>query len=224
MKTTTIAVGAYEENCTILETNGKTLVVDPGAEADTILAALDRAGLVPDAILVTHGHFDHIGGIPGLRSRWPTLRILVNDTDAKILSHPFNQSPPEYPPFPAGIPTEPPERYADEFGYTVIPTPGHTPGGVCYHFAKDNLLLSGDTLFCGSVGRTDFPGGDMAALMDSLQRLKTLPDNTRVVPGHGPETTIGAEKRGKFEPEAVADYISALLAEGIFRRSQALNA
>jgi len=195
MKTTTIAVGAYGENCTIVQTEAGALVVDPGAEANRIAAELDLLGLVPQAILITHGHFDHIGGISGLKARWPEMPVLVHDADAKILTHPFNQSPPEYPPFP-GVATEPPEDYADEFGYTVIPTPGHTPGGVCYHFAEGNLLLAGDTLFCGSVGRTDFPGGDMAALMRSLERLKALPDATRVIAGHGPDTTIGAEKRG----------------------------
>ena len=76
----------------------------------------------------------------------------------------------------------------------VIPTPGHTPGGVCYHFPADKLLLSGDTLFAGSAGRTDFPGGSMNKLMASLKTLAELPDDTLVIPGHGPHTTIAAEK------------------------------
>ena len=78
----------------------------------------------------------------------------------------------------------------------IIETPGHTPGGVCYYFPKDKLLLSGDTLFAGSVGRTDLPGGDMATLMDSLQKLTALPDDTLVIPGHGMHTRIALEKSG----------------------------
>jgi len=80
-------------------------------------------------------------------------------------------------------------------GVTVIETPGHTPGGVCYYFPEDKLLLSGDTLFAGSIGRTDLPGGNMATLTESLKKLTSLPDDTTVIPGHGPYSTIGAEKR-----------------------------
>ena len=110
-----------------------------------------------------------------------------------MLGHPLNQNPPDYPPFPAPDGLHDCHELA---GVTVIDTPGHTPGGVCYHFPDAKLLLAGDTLFAGSVGRTDLPGGDMATLMDSLAKLTALPDDTLVVPGHGMLTTIGAERRG----------------------------
>ena len=112
-----------------------------------------------------------------------------------MFGHPLNQFPPEYPsiPRPADL------RDVDLLDLPwlkTIHTPGHTPGGVCYHIPGDGLLLSGDTLFAGSVGRTDFPGGSMATLVDSLKKLVVLPGETLVIPGHGPHTTIAAEIAG----------------------------
>lgn len=191
-------VGSYGVNCSLLSDGRSAWIVDPGSEGERIAETLLGRGLSPAAILLTHAHFDHIGGIQALCGVFPGITVYVGREDAVMFGHPFNQCPPDYPP------AEAPENVRDAGelalpGAEVIRTPGHTPGGVCYFFRDFDgapLLLSGDTLFAGSVGRTDFPGGSMGALMRSLARLKELPEETVVIPGHGPATTIGAEKAG----------------------------
>ena len=198
MERFTIQVGGFEVNCSILSENGKAWIVDPGQEADRIVDLLAKKGLEPAAILLTHGHFDHISGIPGLLRKFPDLPVYVHEKDVPMIGHPLNQLPPEYPNTGSlrdlkslrGL------RNVEGLEVEIIETPGHTPGGVCYYFPKDELLLSGDTLFAGSVGRTDLPGGDMATLMDSLRKLTALPDDTLVIPGHGMHTRIALEKSG----------------------------
>ena len=204
MNRTTFEVGTFEVNCSILSENGKAIVVDPGADATHIRAELKKQELDLAAVLLTHAHFDHICAIPELQRVYPDLPVFISDADAKIISHPFNQFPPDYP-LVAGLKNIRPAKdlgtFLTSMGWTttveVIDTPGHTPGGVCYLFktgdGKPDTLFSGDTLFCGSVGRTDFPGGDMATLQESLEKLKGLPKDTVVVPGHGIETTIARE-------------------------------
>ena len=200
MERLTIQVGLYEVNCSILSEDGKAWIVDPGHEADRIAALLEKKELKPEAILLTHAHFDHIGAVAGLLERFPSLPVYIGEKDVAVISHPMNQLPPDYPPVkkPASLKAIGQagsiEGLVGLQGLEVIETPGHTPGGVCYYLPSEKLLLAGDTLFAGSVGRTDLPGGDMGTLVESLKKLTTLPDDTIVVPGHGPKTTIGAEK------------------------------
>ena len=196
MERLTIQVGGFEVNCSILSENGKAWIVDPGQEADRIIDLLAKKGLEPTAILLTHAHFDHISGIPGLIEKFPDLPVCVHEKDAPMIGHPLNQLPPEYTSFAKPHNLASLDKLEGLEGLEILETPGHTPGGVCYYFPKDKLLLSGDTLFAGSVGRTDLPGGDMATLMDSLQKLTALPDDTLVIPGHGMHTRIALEKSG----------------------------
>ena len=196
MERLTIQVGGFEVNCSILSENGKAWIVDPGQEADRIVELLAKKGLEPAAILLTHAHFDHISGIPGLIEKFPDLPIYVHEKDIQMIGHPLNQLPPEYTSFAKPHNLVILDKIEGLEGLEILETPGHTPGGVCYYFPKDKLLLSGDTLFAGSVGRTDLPGGDMATLMDSLQKLVALPDDTLVIPGHGMHTRIALEKSG----------------------------
>ena len=190
----TIPVGSYCVNCLILWQGTDALIVDPGQDADLIVSFLSERGLVPQAILFTHGHFDHIGGLPGLLAKYPDLPVYAHPSDGPMFGHPMNQMPPEYPCVakPANLCDirEAPAAFPG-FAFQVLETPGHTPGSVCLKFG--DLLLSGDTLFAGSCGRTDFPGGSMAAMRRSLAALATLPPKTDVIPGHGPATTIGRE-------------------------------
>ena len=196
MERLTIEVGSYEVNCSILSDAGQAWIVDPGSEGERIVGLLAKKGLVPAAILLTHAHFDHISGIPALQKAFPELPVYVHPGDVPMFGHPFNQMGGEY--ASIGVPAnvrDVADLPAALPGVQVLHTPGHTPGGVCYFFPADKLLLSGDTLFAGSVGRTDFPGGSMARMMDSLQALMKLPDDTLVIRGHGGHTTIGDERR-----------------------------
>ena len=191
MERLTITTGSFEVNPSILSEDGLAWIVDPGGEAERIIALLSKKGLEPAGILLTHAHFDHIGAVNALQAAFPELKLTVHRNDLPVITHPMNAMPPDYP--PVTMPKNAVET-TDAPGCTIIETPGHTPGGVCYYFPADRLLLAGDTLFAGSVGRTDLPGGDMAVLMQSLKKLTALPDDTLVIHGHGPHTTISAEK------------------------------
>ena len=189
-----IPVGAYEANCVILWIGEDALVLDPGQDADFLLAFLSGRNLCLRAILLTHGHFDHVNGIPGILEKNPDVPVYAHPSDWVMFGHPMNRNPPDYP--GVGKPANLHDirdivKDFPAFGFEVLETPGHTPGSVCVK--TGSLLLSGDTLFAGSCGRTDFPGGSMADMRRSLAALAKLPPETEVVPGHGPSTTIARE-------------------------------
>ena len=194
-----MSLGSIEANCVILwEDPAAAWIVDPGAEPEAICAFLEEKKLTPALILFTHGHFDHIGAVDGLLARYPGLPVHVGPGAVPMIGHPQNAWPPDY-----EAVKKPATLVADLVdgatlaagGLTaqVIATPGHTPGGACFLFAAQKLLLTGDTLFAGSCGRTDFPGGDRRQLDASLRRLAALDPELTVVPGHGPVTTIARE-------------------------------
>ncbi len=189
-----IAVGFLEVNCYLVWADGaeSALVIDPGAEPAKIEAALARLGLKPAAVLLTHGHVDHIGAVGALASKHG-IPVWVHPDEMKLYRSPANALPPWIPavqdlPEPAKeIPAVP------GLAFSVLETPGHTRGGVCYYFADSAAVFTGDTLFAGSIGRTDLPGGDAATLQRSIRKLLELPPDTAVFPGHGEPTTIGDE-------------------------------
>ena len=198
----TFPVGPLQCNCTILgdEAAGEAIVIDPGEEIARIHRRLQALGLKLKQILITHGHIDHVGG--ALRLRQLTgAPILMNEADLEQLDLMDKQAAWLGVATPETAP--PDESLADgrtvgleHYEAKVLHTPGHTQGSVCLHFAPLNLLIAGDTLFAGSIGRTDLPGGNTGQILESIHaRLLTLPDATQVIPGHGPATTIAAERR-----------------------------
>ena len=198
----TFPVGPLRCNCTILgdEVTHEAIVVDPGDNIPEILSRLQKHGLTLRQIVVTHAHIDHVGGAAQLRKS-TGAPVVMNQHDLGLLGMMEMQAG------WLGVPTPqvaPPDASAEDglvIGLATLPaqvlhTPGHTPGSICLHFPDHHLLLAGDTLFAGSIGRTDLPGGDGQQILRSLrERLLVLPDSTRVVPGHGPETTIGEERQ-----------------------------
>ncbi len=198
----TFPVGPLQCNCTILgdEQAGDAIVIDPGDEVGRIHRRLTELGLKLKQILITHAHIDHIGGALKLK-RLTGAPILLNENDLPLLEMMEEQAgwvgiaTPETAP-PDDSLTDGLGVGLESFPAEVIHTPGHTQGSVCLHFAPLKLLIAGDTLFAGSIGRTDLPGGNFDQLIDSIQtRLLALPDETKVLPGHGSYTTIGAERR-----------------------------
>lgn len=203
MNINTIVVGPFEVNCFIAEIDqSSALIIDPGYDSDKISAFLKKNNLHPLAYLLTHGHFDHITALKALHDEFPAP-VALHKNDASWAFTPQNEMPPYY----AQPATPPPiEILLDSPGLIpgldinccIIPTPGHTPGSVCFHFPELAVLFTGDTLFAGSVGRTDLPGGSSLELKNSLVSLKDLPDETRIFPGHGPMSTLGNEKRTNY--------------------------
>ena len=195
----TLPVGPIMANCFILgcEQTLDAVVIDPGDEADRILMALSESALTLKAIINTHGHFDHVGANKPLHDA-TGAPILIHALDAPMLNQ-IAASAANW--GLAGDNSPAPERMIDEgdsigfgnFTLTVIHTPGHTPGGVSLNSGEH--VFVGDTLFAGSIGRTDFPGGSFETLRDSIQKkLFVLGDEVQVFTGHGPQTTIGQER------------------------------
>ncbi len=191
-------VGMLGTNCYVVREDGKQncFIVDPGEYDRDLRQYIEKNGLVPSHILLTHGHGDHTGGIAPIREAFPDVKLVASRAERKLL-YQRNLS------FGSGgIVADIEVNDGDEMELCgqklkFILTPGHTPGGMCILMGK--VLFSGDTLFWGSVGRTDLPGGSFTELMASItEKLFVLPDDTRVLPGHMRETTIGFEK--EFNP------------------------
>lgn len=189
MKVTVVKVGLYETNAYILydEQTKNAVVTDPGAEPEKILRELARLELQLKAVLLTHGHFDHVGGTKALKEA----------TDCKVYVHPLELTLPEY--MRAGLYNtdtyeEGDKLCFDSMCFQVLHTPGHSPGSVT--LMCNGMLFCGDTLFCGSCGRTDSPGGSWAQLTASLRRLGELKEDYIVYPGHGDATMLKKERRG----------------------------
>jgi glyoxylase-like metal-dependent hydrolase (beta-lactamase superfamily II) len=203
MKIDCLILGEYQTNCYILRESKAAedcLIIDTGLQADELINFLQQHRLNPAAVVLTHGHVDHVTGLVELRSRFQHTKVYIHKLDAGMLTGEKDNLSSI-----AGVPFSP--GHADftitegdvirqaNIKLNVLHTPGHTPGGICLYSKDEMVVFVGDTLFADSVGRTDMPGGNTSQLIQSIkQKLCTLPDETIVYPGHGPQTTIAKEK------------------------------
>ena len=197
MEVVTLRVGKLQTNCYMIINEDKASIIDPGGDADDILATLTSRGLKLKQIVLTHGHADHVADAMAVQ-RSTQADIIIHTADLGYLRAVTDQMA-TYLGLTESIEPQSFLQGGEEIElagltFTVLSTPGHTPGSCCLYNAKAGVLFSGDTLFASSIGRSDLAGGDPAALAVSLNRLKQLPDETKVYPGHGPSTTIARER------------------------------
>jgi len=198
----TLVLGPFQTNCYVLRYDGVCWVVDAGMWPKSLIGFLTDATLSPETILLTHGHGDHIAGAAKLIQQFSSAKLLCPANDAEMLSDPqANLSKM----FGLSVSAPPPDALVEpgqtlslgRLEWQVLDTSGHTPGGVSYYCYDEQVVFTGDALFAGSIGRTDIPGASTEQLLRNIhQNLLTLPETTRVLPGHGPASTIGQERRG----------------------------
>lgn len=197
-----LVLGLVRTNCYIVysEETKKAVIIDPAADSRRIMEEISGLGVVPEAVLLTHGHFDHMLAAESLKNGYQ-IPICVHKADAELVKHPDLNCSQQFLHMAYAISAD--EELEDgqnlrflDGAFTVLSTPGHTEGSCCYYAKKDNILFSGDTLFQESVGRTDLPTGSAAKLVNSIrEKLFVLPEDTLVLSGHGDQTTIGEEKQ-----------------------------
>ncbi len=195
-------VGSLENNCFIIadEKSKECLITDPGDEPDRILDFIRENNFKVKYIVCTHAHFDHVSAVSDIKKETEAMVVLHGDdlelyrsTKEQAASWGFDIDPQ---PEPDIIASEGDKIELGGLRFEIIHTPGHSPGGICLY--GEGILVSGDTLFAGSVGRTDLYGGNIGDLKKSFKRLMSLPDSTKILPGHGPESTIGKERTDNF--------------------------
>ncbi|OCA91103.1 hypothetical protein A8F94_04380 [Bacillus sp. FJAT-27225] len=200
MKWFPLPLGGIQANCYILHRNdGTCLIVDPGDEAKKLIRVITEKKLTPLAVILTHAHFDHIGAVDTVRDHYK-IPVYLHKKEEKWLGDPALNGSAFFPVEPVKV-KDADHLFKGEgemeiagFHFTLYETPGHSPGGVSFYFPDDGLVVAGDSLFMGSIGRTDLPGGNSKELLNSIHtKLLTLPEETIVLPGHGPATTIGDE-------------------------------
>jgi len=202
-----ITVGPLQENCYIVgdEQTKQAIVIDPGDEPDRILEVIRDSNFQVSAVILTHAHFDHVGAAGDIK-RTAGAKVLMNVADVELYKGVRDQAAfwgyeVDDLPEPDGFITEGDEVKAGALTFKVIQTPGHSPGGICLY--GEGVVFTGDTVFQGSVGRTDFHGGDAEKLKESFRRLINLPGDTIILSGHGGETTVEREKRENFFMEEI---------------------
>ena len=197
----TFALGPWETNCYVVSCADACWIVDAGFEPQPMLDHLRTRNLTPTQVILTHAHVDHIAGLHEVRQAYPDLPILIHEAERDFLTDTMLNlsaflAEPVVAPEPTDTFTHGDTLTLGDLTFHIRHTPGHRPGGVCLYQPDDHVALVGDTLFHRSIGRYDFPTSDGNLLLQSIhEQLLTLPDHTRVLPGHGPATTIGDERR-----------------------------